>query len=103
MDVAGAVVNGADDDLAHDTNDGGILVLIGEPVEHLVERLRGLPVLFVEDFVDRFADGIAGGVIKLEAIEDVALGGGDYLKSEAADLLQCIDGIDVEGIGDGDS
>src|SRR5262245_26226032 len=103
MDVAGAVINRANNDLSYDPNDGGILVLISEPVEHVVQRLGGLLVFFFEDFVDRFADGIAGGIVQFEAVEDVALGGCDNLKAKTADLLQSIDGVNVERISDGHS
>jgi hypothetical protein len=92
MDIAGLVIDGASDDLAHGADDRGVLILVRHLVEDFLKRLRGLLFFLVEDFVDGLAEGFAVGVIEFEAIENVTFRGGDDLDAQAGDLLERVDG-----------
>ena len=102
VDVAGAVVNGAGDDLAHQPDDGRVLVLVGQPAEDLLQRLGHLLVLFLEDLVNGFADGLARAVVKLQAVENVPLRRGDQVNMQPCHLLQSVNRRDVERVGQRD-
>ena len=101
MNVAGAVVDGAGDDLAHHADDGRVFILVGHPAERLVQRPAGLALFFVQNLVDGGADAVAGVVMHFQAVENVLLAGGDDVDVFAGNLLEEIHGHDIKGVGHG--